>query len=70
MPPKQSSNATPIKTEGPSKKELEAINAYLAQKPDFDQLLKTSPKDQTPAKVEESAYRRKLREVIAAAETT
>lgn len=69
MPPKQSTNPT-TKLQGPTKKELEAINTYLAQKPDFDQLLKNSPKDRaTSPKVDESPYYRKLREVIGAADT-
>lgn len=69
MPPKQSTNPT-TKLQGPTKKELEAINSYLAQKPDFDQLLKNPPKHQTASlKADESPYYRKLREVIGAAGT-
>lgn len=65
MPPKQSNNSTP-KAEGPSKKELDAINEYLAQRPDFEKLSKESSADQARPEVEESAYDQKLREVIAA----
>lgn len=69
MPPKHSTNPT-TKLPGPTKKESEAINSYLSQKPDFDQLLKNSPRDQTASpKVDESPYYRKLREVIGAADT-
>lgn len=68
MPPKTTNPTT--KLQGPTKKELEAINTYIAQKPDFDRLLKNSPKEQTaPPKIDESPYYRKLREIIGAAET-
>lgn len=63
MAPKQSNTTT--KAEGPSKAQLDAINKYLAEKPDFDQLLKNSQAS-SPPRVEETEYERKLREAVEA----
>lgn len=61
MPPK-TGNA---KATGPSKTELDAINAYLSQKPDFESLLKEAPANSQPTtKPEETEYERRLRHAI------
>ncbi|KAK4550738.1 hypothetical protein LTR36_000317 [Oleoguttula mirabilis] len=60
MPPK---TAVPphLKPKRPSKQELDAINIYLDQKPDFDKLVTEAKQDpqQPPAK-QETDYNRKL----------
>lgn len=65
MPPKVSSSTHSSKPPGPTKEQLEAINNYLAQKPDFDKLIaeaKANP--QSPTKKTESDYERTLREAV------
>ncbi|EME49674.1 hypothetical protein DOTSEDRAFT_20097 [Dothistroma septosporum NZE10] len=46
MPPKTTSSSG--KAQGPSKQELEAINKYLAQRPDFDKLFNETPVETAP----------------------
>lgn len=60
MPPKTAVAPHP-KTKSPSKPELDAINAYIAQKPDFDKLIDEAK--QNPQSVPEKQttdYDRKL----------
>ena len=67
MPSKSSSSATkPPKSRGPTKEELEAINSYLKQKPDFDKLIQEAKANPTPSsrKKEETEYDRKTRETV------
>lgn len=68
MPPKASSATKPKTTQGPTKDELSAINAYLAQKPDFDKLVKDARANTEPAtRIEESDYDKALKEGVKAA---
>lgn len=64
MPPKTSaaSKQTP---KGPSKQELDAINAYLAEKPDFHKLVAEATKN-GPVQIErtETEYDRKLNAAV------
>lgn len=49
MPPKKSaSHKDDSKSTGPSQDQLKAIKAYLAQKPDFDQLIAEAKSNQQP----------------------
>lgn len=66
MPPK--TTGTSGKAQGPSKQELEAINKYLAQRPDFDKLLNQAPVETTAgtSKKEATEYERALKEAVAA----
>ena len=65
MPPKGSSSNKQAKPQGPTKKELEAINDYLAHKPDFNALIKEAKANpQTKPKREEGKYERALREAV------
>jgi len=60
MPPK-----TSVSAKGPSKQELDAINTYLSQKPDFDKLVqeaKQNPSKQTEK--QQTEYDRKLNEAV------
>lgn len=61
MPPK-TAVAPHQETKGPSKPELDAINAYLAQKPDFDKLIdEAKRKPQSQPEKQTTDYERKLR---------
>lgn len=65
MSPKQVDNPVPKIQQTPSEKELEAINAYLAQKPDFQKLLdedQATPKAATTAT--ETEYSRQLKQAF------
>ena len=66
MPPKPSSSKTTNKSQGPSKESLEAINNYLAQKPDFEKLIREAKENprrsgDTPAPTE---YDRKVKQAV------
>lgn len=66
MPPKPSASSTQ-KPKGPSKQELEAINAYLTQKPDFDKLIAETKANPQPAPERKlSEYERKVKEAVKA----
>ena len=63
MPPKSSSKQ---KQHGPTQQELEAINNYLSQKPDFDKLLEEAKQNPQPALPRhETDYDRQLSEAVA-----
>ena len=66
MPPKTTGPSG--KAQGPSKRELEAINKYLAQRPDFEKLLNEAAAESTTgtSKREATEYERALKEAIAA----
>lgn len=70
MPPKSSSKQQQQpKIARPTKHEVEAVQRYLAQKPDFEKLIeeaKQSPKSSPAAKREETEYERKTREAVSA----
>ena len=67
MPPKASSSATKSsKPQGPTREELEAINNYLAQKPDFNKLIQEANANQQPESVKkvDTEYDKKSREAV------
>ena len=65
MPPKAKSLNKAQKPQGPTKEELEAINNYLRQKPDFENLIREAKANtHSPAKKVETDYDRKLREAV------
>ena len=66
MPPKKSSSTkTHAKTQGPTKQELEIINNYLAQKPDFTKLIaEAQANPPSPSQRVESEYDRTLRDAV------
>ena len=67
MPPKASSSK-PTRPQGPTKEALQAINTYLAHKPDFENLIKEAKAKENPNQVRpeqlETEYKRKAKEAI------
>ena len=65
MPPKPSPSNKTANTQRPTKQQLEAINNYLAQKPDFAKLIEEAKaKTQPPTDQRETEYDRILREAV------
>ena len=66
MQPKTTSSSS--KGQSPSKQELEAIDKYLAQRPNFDKLLNEGPSETVAGipKRQATEYERALKEAVAA----
>lgn len=65
MPPKQVDSPVPKIQQAPSEKELEAINAYLTQKPDFQKLLdEDKANSQAATTATETDYSRQLKQAL------
>ena len=68
MPPKSLSSKTHVITSDnsrPTPQQLEAINKYLAQKPDFDRIIAEAKATSNPQpQSSESAYEAKIRQAV------